>query len=110
MADFTYQPSHTTAMSQKPNKLRVKFGDNYDQRASDGINTNKKMYSLIFIGLTVVEANAIQLFLEGKDGRTSFTWDDPDGTEVTVICESWNKTWVTVVSRDMNMSFEEVVA
>jgi len=109
MADFTYIPSFSSQLVERPKKLKVQFGDGYQQRAQDGINTNLKRWRLNFNGLTTADADAIQAFLEGKDGRTNFTWDDPDGNTVTVICEDWNKVFATTASRNMIMTFEEVV-
>lgn len=87
------------------NILTAKFGDGYEQRALDGINTKQENYSLNFNNRDYKEINLIAAFLDNK-AATNFqlsitnTKDaessaPTDTTEtVKVSCESYNITYI----------------
>ena len=62
----------------KHNVLTAKFGDGYEQRVADGINTLNETYSLTFKTRTKAEIDDIVVFLDTKKGVTSFTFTLPD--------------------------------
>ena len=108
MADFTYIPSFSTSKAMVPRVKKAQFGDGYQQRALDGINTKLEVWNLQFNNVSSVDAALIETFLELKAGVTTFTWDNPNGVEITVVCGSWSRAFVTTASSNMTMTFEEV--
>lgn len=86
--------NHTVSSSHKV--LTAKFGDGYEQRIADGINSLKEEYSLSFNTRTKEEIDNIRLFLNDKKGVGSFPYTYLDsnlsGGEVTVqvVCENFN--------------------
>ena len=107
MSDFTYNPSASSARSRKPRVLSAPFGDGYEQRVADGINTAPAIWSLTFVrGDT--DASAIETFLEGKNGVTSFTWTPPGGSEIRVLCREWNRSFAGVNHNVITCTFEQV--
>jgi phage-related protein len=109
MSDFEYQPAYGMNVSKQPRTLTNKFGDGYEQRAADGINNKLRTYSLSFSRVTA-DVEAIETFLDGKGGVTSFTWTPSGGSEVRVICREWGYSFNSNNTRVLNCTFEEVVA
>lgn len=82
--------------------LSAKFGDGYEQRALDGINTKQENISISFNNRDYKEANLIAAFFDLKQGlnfdlKVTNTLFDPenstsDGTPETirVTCEGYN--------------------
>lgn len=56
--------------------LKASFGDGYEQRAGDGLNTRAQSWSLTFNG-TEAEVQPIQDFLDARAGVESFYWTPP---------------------------------
>lgn len=88
MPTFTWKPS--TAPKTVDTKIRSSaFGDGYEQRVPDGINSISKKWSLSFVG-PIAYIDAIDAFLEARGGHESFDWTDPRGNVVRVVCQSWS--------------------
>ena len=90
MATFTYTPDNGVSYDLKPNVRQIKFGDGYEQRAANGINTMAKNWNLKFSLRSDAEMSAIVAFLEAQAGATSFTWTDINGSTNKYVCRSWN--------------------
>ena len=71
-------PDKQLTRSTSPRVLTAKFGDGYEQRVADGINTLNEEYSLNFKTRTKAEIDDIVVFLDGKKGVTSFIFTLPD--------------------------------
>ena len=82
-----------------PVLFTAKFGDGYEQRVQDGINSLEQEFSLSFATRPKAEIDDIIGFFESKAGATSFNYtvDDTNesGNELTVkvVCSNWNQTW-----------------
>lgn len=86
--------------------LTAKFGDGYEQRALDGINTKQENISISFNNRDYKEANLIAAFFDLKQGlnfelKVTNTLFDPeqntvDGTPETirVVCDNYNLVYV----------------
>lgn len=86
--------------------LTAKFGDGYEQRALDGINTKQESISISFNNRDYKEANLIAAFFDLKQGlnfdlKVTNTLFDPenttsDGTPETirVVCDNYNLVYV----------------
>jgi len=106
---FTWVPDRGTSTKSKPRVLRAKFGDGYEQRAPDGLNSNNKSWSLVFVNRPEAEGTAITAFLDDKLGATSFLYSPPDDiTQYTVICPDWTAVVPAVGVTSISAKFEEV--
>jgi phage-related protein len=92
-------PDKGLSTTNTPRVHIAKFGDGYEQRVQDGINSLEQEFSLSFATRPKAEIDDIIGFFESKAGATSFNYtvDDTNesGNELTVkvVCSSWNQTW-----------------
>ena len=92
------KPDKSMTRSTKPKVLFAQFGDGYEQRLADGINTLEETFQVSFNTRTKEEKDDIVAFFENKAGVTAFTYTIPDSnnsgeTAIKVVCSTWNKTW-----------------
>ena len=74
----------------------VTFGDGYEQRIANGINTLDQTMNVSFSTRPKAEIDDLVAFFEGLGGVTKFemTIDDTNGDEtIKVTCKSWSQTW-----------------
>lgn len=91
MATFTWSPQ-TVSKKAVPRVLGAAFGDGYQQRVGDGINTISPEWSLTF-SRVIADIDAIEAFLEARAGEESFDWTPPgESTAIKVVCPEWGKT------------------
>ncbi|WP_392559397.1 phage tail protein [Orbus mooreae] len=93
----------------QPKVKTIKFGDGYEQRIQDGINSDLRSYS---ISLTVRrdEDLWIDQFLTLHAGYKAFLWRNPHThKEVKVKCQSWSVN-VMNTTATITATFEEVVS
>ncbi|HEU4709605.1 MAG TPA: phage tail protein [Methylophilaceae bacterium] len=109
MSDFTYQPAFGMSVRRQPRVNSSRLGDGYEQRTGDGINNDLRVWDMTF-NRTLADIDAIDTFLQGKGGATSFTWTPTGETEVRVICRQWSRTKVAPNVGTLSASFEEVPA
>ena len=91
------KPDKSMTRSTKPKVLFAQFGDGYEQRLADGINTLEETFQVSFNTRTKEEIDDIVAFFENKAGVTAFTYTIPDSnnsgeTAIKVVCSTWNKT------------------
>lgn len=108
MATFTWVPSYNASATRKPRVLATKFGDGYEQRVGDGINTNPRDWSLSFEGRKVDEADSIEAFLIARGGFESFDWTDPHGVAGKFVCREWSRIIVAPQLFNITAKFDEV--
>ena len=70
--DFFWMPNYSSDIESKPSIAVIKFGDGYEQRMADGINSNFIKLNLIFEGRTEREMRAIVHFLNSRKGYEPF--------------------------------------
>ncbi len=82
------RPDRQLRRATKPRVLLASFGDGYEQRASDGINSLSEEYTISFVNRTKTEVDDIVAFFDAKKGVTSFNFTIPDtnsgGNEKTI--------------------------
>jgi len=83
----------------KPRVLRMSFGDGYEQRIADGINTIARTFSVSFSPRHKEEIDDIVAFFDSKKAVTSFYFTYPDSNfsgerTISVICEDYNITYL----------------
>lgn len=108
MATFTYTPDFSAAYEVKPNVRVSKFGDGYEQRQANGINTQPKGWTLKFSLRSDTEANAITTFLETAGAVNSFDYTDINSVAGKYVCRSWRRTKDKYNLNTIDCQFEQV--
>lgn len=91
-------PDKSLTRSSNPAVLTARFGDGYEQRVADGINTIKETYSISFNNRTKEFVDDVVNFLDAAGGVTSFTFTLPDSNNTTrtgekdvkVVCSTYS--------------------
>jgi len=78
--------------ASKHRVLKASFGDGYEQRVLDGLNTKNDTFSVGFNNRTAAEINLIAKYFDVQAGKNfTFTVTDLDGdTNMKVVCEEYN--------------------
>lgn len=94
-------PDKSLAASSTPRVLTAKFGDGYEQRLADGINTLEQQYSITFANRTKQEIDDITAYFASLKGVTAFDYVIADSnvspvyeTTIKVVCQKWNQVYV----------------
>ena len=86
--------------------LTAKFGDGYEQRVRDGINTKNETFSLSFNNRSSDEVNLIAGFLDYKAG---LNFDFTVGTEtLKVVCETYDLIYLYDEIYSLQTNFRRV--
>lgn len=89
-------PDKSMARSTAPKVLLASFGDGYEQRLANGINSLAENYSLSFKTRTKEEIDDIVGYFDSLKGVTAFPFTIPDtngaGDETTikVVCDNYS--------------------
>lgn len=108
MATFTWIPDWGAQEQHRPRVRRVQFGDGYQQRSADGINTKPRSWTLTFGGRTDAERTAILDFLNARGALEAFDWTPPSGAAGKWVCEQWSRTATTYGATTIQATFSEV--
>lgn len=94
----------------KQNLLIAKFGDGYEQRVGNGINTKQEKYNVSFKNRSVTEVNKIAEFLDAYIGKNfDFRVTNHSGTEVLkVICETYNIAYTNTEVHSLSATLRRV--
>jgi phage-related protein len=101
------------------NVLTAKFGDGYEQRALDGINTKQEVFTLNFNNRVYTEINLIAAFLDNKAAKnfqmTVTNTKDAESVSptetneiVTVACDGYNITYINENTAALSATFRRV--
>ena len=89
-------PDKSMARSTTPKVLLANFGDGYEQRLANGINSLRENYSVSFKTRTKEEIDDIVGYFDSLKGVTAFPFTIPDtngtGDETTikVVCDNYS--------------------
>jgi hypothetical protein len=108
MATFTYTPSFSAELQERPIVQRVQFGDSYEQRVAFGINNQPKEWTLQFLQRTNTERDDILSFLRARGAVESFDWTDPNGTAAKWICSEWRTSQESFNFNNIYATFRQV--
>ena len=110
MPVFDWVESSGSTLELQPRVIVTQFGDGYEQRADDGLNPVKQVWSLVFDGVEVSIADEIQQFLQPGLARVVFDWTPPRGsTALKWKCTSFRRALgATVGEHDLSATFEQV--
>ncbi|EOY8739231.1 phage tail protein [Klebsiella michiganensis] len=84
---FTWFPDFESEKTIKPEVTVLKFGDDYEQRQSQGLNRIKEEWSLTFRQPYAI-GNAIDDFLMARGAVESFFWTTPRNKKIICACDS----------------------
>jgi phage-related protein len=95
-------PDKSLGRSSKPKVLTASFGDGYEQRIADGINSVKESYTLTFKTRPKEDIDDIVAFLDNQKGVSNFTLTLPDTNNTTrtgekdvkVVCADYSTSYV----------------
>ncbi len=76
-------PDKSMSKSSAPRVLTAKFGDGYEQRIADGINSLNETYSLSFKTRPKADIDDIVLFLDTQKNVSKFLFTMPDTNNTT---------------------------
>lgn len=108
---FNFPISYASQMQEKPRNLYAKFGDGYEQRAADGLNTTLETWSIVANTLKdATEATPMESFLRTQAGAIAFQWTTPYGRTALFLCKEWTRTPVYSGISNVTAKFEETPA
>lgn len=107
MSVFVWAATYGSAVTKKPNVLVAKYGDGYEQRVGDGINTNARNWELTFANRPNATADAIDAFLDARGASESFDWTPDHGNAGKWLCREWKAQKTGPYTRTITATFEE---
>lgn len=106
---FTALPSYGTSSTRQPKVKAVRFGDGYEQRIQDGINSDKQVWSLQFTNRDSADIDSIESDLASLKGVDYFLWTPPrSSTQGKYICRSWQRQIAVGTTDSLTATFEQV--
>lgn len=95
--------------------LNANFGDGYEQRVLDGINTKKDVFNISFNNREAKDVNLIAAFFDSKAGKSlTFTVTDTfnggnlSNTAMKVVCDSYNIVYLRENIHSLTCSLRRV--
>ena len=92
-------PDKNFTKKSKPTVLKIQFGDGYEQRIAEGINSVKETYTVGFTNRPKAEIDDIVAFFDNKKGTTAFNYTIPDSNAgggertIKVVCEDYSQRY-----------------
>lgn len=81
--------------------LTAKFGDGYEQRVLDGINTKDDSFNISFNNRTAEDINLIAAFFDDRAAKSfdftvtdTFTSGNLSNTTMKVVCDTYNVVYL----------------
>lgn len=107
---FVWKPSYNSRTNNEPRIREIKFGDGYEQRSSDGINSNLLNFNYVFDKRDEDETLAICHFLDQRGGKESFVFTPPKpyGLAKLFKCRTWEEGYDFYDNHVINANFVEV--
>lgn len=105
--EFTWFPDVGSQCATKPAVDVTKFGDGYELRTSNGLNTMPEKWSVKFTR-HISEIAQIEAFLRARAGKEAFTWRTPENIEGTYVCREWRKNRLNGEVVEISGDFEQV--
>lgn len=115
-AQVIYTPDKGLSRNTTPQVLTATFGDGYEQRIVDGINSIKEQYSLTYKTRTKEDIDDIVAFLDGTKGVTSFDFKIPDSnnsannniTTIKAVCTTYSTSFEYDNFYSLNVTIKRV--
>jgi len=113
--DFWWKPSYNTKVSATPRVKINQFGNGYQQRIQDGLNTNLLDFQLVFENRSENETVSILHFLHQRNGQQSFIYNLPtiyakstSNLNTRFICPEWISSYASYNNYNIEARFQEV--
>jgi len=107
MATFTATPTYSINLTVTPRILKTEFSDAYSQRAGDGLNTQRQIWGLEFIG-SISDIDVIETFLLDTGGYESFDWTPPrQESALKFIYTSYSRSPAGPTTDKLNSTFRQ---
>lgn len=90
------------------------FGDGYEQRIPDGINSLKETLEVSFNNRPIEEVDRLQALFESLKGVTPINFTIPDSEaiggerNILVVCTSWSLTYTNTIAYGIRVSMRRV--
>ena len=98
MDTLSIVPSNATQMKAKPRVISAQFGDGYEQRLGDGINSVLRVWNLQWNNISLTNGYALDTLFKNNKGVSLIQWTQPAPFDVegalTWICDDWDFTFV----------------
>lgn len=104
---FNYQVDYSSKSSAQPRVLLAQFGDGYEQRSGDGINTNPKSWP-VTITRDSATIMTIEALMDQWAGVTAFLWITPRNTVARFVCRQYDTTYDDFNKSVFTGTFEQV--
>ena len=106
-------PDKGLTRQSTPRVLKVQFGDGYEQRIAEGLNSSQESYQISYSNRPKAEIDDIAAFMDEKKGVTSFNYVSPDTnnggeTTIKVVCDQYNLVYVSDSSYTFTATFRRV--
>ena len=107
-------PDKGLSTTNTPRVHIAKFGDGYEQRVQDGINSLEQEFSLSFATRPKAEIDDLVAFFESLGGVSKFRFDLEDSnagssTEtIKCVCDKWDQTWAYENFYSLTATFKRV--
>ena len=94
----TILPDKGLQRQSTPRVLVARFGDGYEQRLADGINSIDEVFNVTFNNRTKEEIDDITGYLASLNGATAFSYTIPDSnnsgeTTIKVVCDTFTQNY-----------------
>lgn len=109
-SDKTFTADRGMTKTTTHRVLTAKFGDGYEQRVLDGLNTKNDVFSVSFNNRTRADINLLAKFFDVNAAKAfTFTVTDHDGdTAMKVVCSSYNVNYVRDEFHSLTCEFMRV--
>ena len=97
------------------NVLTAKFGDGYEQRVLDGINTKQDQFSISFKNRDAADINLIAAFLDDNAGKSfnfvitdKFSSGNLTTSTIKVVCDDYNISYGQATNHSLSCELRRV--
>lgn len=112
---FEAVPDRGLSRSSKHNVLTAKFGDGYEQRVLDGINTKEDQFNLSFQNRESEDINLIAGFFDIKAGKNfnfvitdKFSSGALTTSTIKVVCDDYNISYEQTTNHSLSCALRRV--
>lgn len=109
LPDIGREPDYGLNDSPTFRVRRAQFGDGYEQRSPDGLNSVRRSWSVTWSVISEYDRVALMGFFKQMAGVNSFEWIVPDSGEmVRVTCDDPSATHDSFSNHTVTATFKEV--
>lgn len=102
----TISPDRGIQRQSTPRVLTARFGDGYEQRIADGINSVDEVFNVTFNNRSAAEVDDITGYFASLKGATSFTYTIPDSTQTSSVApDTAGERRLKVVCQNYSQSY-----